>query len=158
MAPASGLMLNITGRIGDPPCTAGGGIIRDANGNFIGTLYFYLDEIDIVIPELEDLLYAATCCREKNWVINEVETSSQRLINIMLAKEAHPWALVYKLRKVRACLTPISVFQLVPSRANGVAKALASLAIATREGQIFSHASELPATIPSAIFADAHAS
>ncbi|KAJ6828177.1 uncharacterized protein M6B38_102050 [Iris pallida] len=86
MAPASGLKLNIAGRVGDPPCTAGSRIIRDANGNFIGALYFYLDEIAIVIPKLEVLLYAATCCREKNWVINEVETSSQRLINIMLKK------------------------------------------------------------------------
>lgn len=64
-APEAGLKLNIDGRIGDPQCTAGGGIIRDSNGLFIGAFTFFMDNMSISIPELESLLYAATWCKAK---------------------------------------------------------------------------------------------
>ncbi|KAJ6837666.1 uncharacterized protein M6B38_120160 [Iris pallida] len=98
-APAFGLKLNLAGRLGDPPFTAGGGIIRDNTGSFIVAFSFYMDNIAIHIPELEALLYSAFLCRNRNWVINEIETASQRLINVMTDKEIPPWALIYKLRK-----------------------------------------------------------
>lgn len=97
-----GFKLNIDGRTDNHQCTGGGGIIRDTQGHFIGAFTFFLDNIAISIPELESLHFAASVCKAKTCEIKEIETTSQRLINIMTAKEAPPWALTYKFRKIKA--------------------------------------------------------
>lgn len=153
-APVSGMKLNIDGRTGEPPCTAGGGIIRDASGSFIGAFTFYLDNIVISIPEVEALLFAANLCKAKSWALKEIETTSQRLFDIQRAKVDPPWALIYKIRKIQNHLSPTPVIHMVSPRANGVAKALASLALSTKEGQIFFHPSELPPSISSILSLD----
>lgn len=153
-APTEGLKLNIDGCTTNSKGTAGGGIIRDSNGSFIAAFTFFMENIVIPIPALESLLYAASWCRAQNWEIKETETISQNLVNIMQARTDPPWALTYKVRKIRAHLPPSSTIKLIPSSANGVAQALASWALSSKEGQIFSHPSELPPSLRSILSRD----
>lgn len=75
----------------------------------------------------------------------------------MMDTEAPPWSLIYKLRKIRSCLDHTTIIRTISSRANGVAKALASWALSSKTRQIFSHPAELPPSICSNISMDSMA-
>ncbi|KAJ6802965.1 uncharacterized protein M6B38_366310 [Iris pallida] len=152
--PSAGLKLNIGGRCGDSSWTSGGGVIRGVNGTFIGAFLFFMEDFTVSVPEVEALLFAVNWCKTMNWSISEIETSSDRLVDIISGRKAPPWKITYKVRKIRACLTPLPVLRTVPPRANGVAKALVSFAVESKEGLIFSHPSELPPPIRSALDLD----
>ncbi|KAJ6806640.1 uncharacterized protein M6B38_361025 [Iris pallida] len=149
--PSVGLKLNIDARCGDSSWTSGGGVIRGVNGSFTGAFLFFMEDFVISVPEVEALLFAVNWCKDMNWRLCEIETSSQRLVDIISAKKDTPWKLTYKVRKIQACLSPTPDLRTVSPRANGVAKALVSFAVASKEGLIFSHPSELPPPIRSAL-------
>lgn len=105
-APVEGLKLNIEGCSGKPTYTAGGGIVRDDTGAFIGAFTLFINNTASSVPALDALQFAATLGKAKGWDIKEIETTSQHLTNIMSAKKAPPWALIYKLRQIQTNLMP----------------------------------------------------
>lgn len=123
---------------------AGGGILRDHNGDLIMAFSTKLYPGSSAEAEAYTMLEGLKICHARNQVPHVIESDSFYLIQCMLNKWRTPWKLEYVIRQ---CLTMIPLHALichVHREGNMVADRLANHGHAIQNVTIFDHIGSLP--------------
>lgn len=114
----------------------------------------FVDFGSVLMPEVDALWFALQQCTESRFDIAQIETTSSALIEILSDRSSIPWKLIYMIRKTKNHFPSDACFNKIGRNANDVAQALASLALASKDVQIFFHSSDLPSRAGQALLQD----
>lgn len=114
-----------------------GGIIRDRNGRIIRAFGDFMDSSPPIFSAWDVLESGLRICWDSGIHINSVEISSQTLFQVLTGIARVPWKLMYRCGEIRSLLPPSTNFSCILKVDNAVAEALASLALVSKEEQIF---------------------
>lgn len=132
--------------------SAGGGLVRDRQGDFKFGFSTPYDHDDALGAELQALCDGMKMCIEQQISSVCVEVDAAMVIHMLKDKETVQWKYVYILRRVKAFMSSLDTVRLIYREQNMAADKLAKSAVGGSMKQEFFSINEIPRSVQKIIF------
>lgn len=147
------LKLNTDGSLKDNSC-AGGGVVRDSNGDLLLAYTVNVGIGDCNYAEAHSLYFGLKLCLDHNLFIHEIELDSKLLIDCLNLKVEIPWNLIYLVRQCHdLCNQEVSFLHSV-REGNMLADCLSKHGHHLSNPGVFRHPADLPSCCYSCFISD----
>lgn len=133
---------------------AGGGLVRDRQGDFLFGFSMPCDHSDALGAEIQALYEGLLLCRRQRIVRSCIELDAALVFNMLNDKAKVQWRYVYLMRRVKAIISEFDTINLIFREQNMTADHLAKSGIGSSSKKEYLSIQTLPRSLHKIIFLD----